>query len=553
MSMIDARRESAGWPIAAALAALLVCAPPAFAAGQKDHPARPPQATGTTAPAPPTSTTAPAPAMGSMTTPMGMEPMGAMQQPMGSMQSGDMRSSEASLVRTLLPTVVNISSRKVFAEAGSDANAAAQGESGRVISLSGSGFIIDPTGIIATNYHVIDGAFEIIVTFFDGSRAPAKLMAATKIGDIAILKIDVSHPLPVVRWGDSEKIEIGDPVIAIGNPLGIGMSVSSGIVSALHRDIMASPFDDFIQTDAPINHGNSGGPLFNMKGEVIGIDTAIYSPTSGSVGIGFAIPSMSAEFVIGRLEKYGRVKPGWLGVNIQQVSPDIAEALGMAQPTGAILSEVTPGGPADKAGLKVGDVIMRVDDKPATDTRAVMRDIAKIPAGTDATIAVWHDGQLKDVTAKIEDWPSAPKLDNPLMPAGFQRAVPPDLGLQLTAFDDQARNKYGLDFDVPGVLVTGVARNTDAAERGIVAGDVILQVQDQPVSSPADVEREVKQARAAKRSLVLMLIRPNTQKMQAQTAAATGQQKQEARPAAMTQTPQWGPPKWIAVRVGTGE
>ena len=256
-------------------------------------------------PRPPAMGTMPAPngpPMGMMEPAPGMTGMGAMPngQPMGTMEPGPMRGSEASLVRTLLPMVVNISSKKVYQEPSESANAAAA-EGGRVITLTGSGFIVDPQGVIATNYHVIDGAFEIVITFSDGSRAPAKFQAATKVGDIAVLRVDVGHPLPAVRWGDSDQVQIGDPVIAIGNPLGIGMSVSSGIVSALHRDIMASPYDDFIQTDAPINHGNSGGPLFDMKGEVIGIDTAIFSPTSGSVGIGFAIPAKSAQFVLGRL------------------------------------------------------------------------------------------------------------------------------------------------------------------------------------------------------------------------------------------------------------
>jgi serine protease Do len=491
----------------------------------------------------------PEPPMGTMpAVPMGSggmmaPPAGA--PPMGTMQPENMRSSEAALVRTLLPTVVNISSRKV--------EPAARGEPSRILTLSGSGFIVEPSGVIATNYHVVDGAYEVVVTFWDGSRAPARLLAASKIGDIAVLKVDVGHRLPVVTWGNSEAVQIGDPVIAIGNPLGIGMSVTSGIVSALNRDIMASPFDNFIQTDAPINHGNSGGPLFNMAGHVIGIDTAIYSPTTGSVGIGFAIPSNDAQFVIGRLLKYGAVKPAWIGVSLQQVTPDIAEALGMERPDGSILSDVQPDSPAAKAGLRIGDVIMSVGGKPARDTRAVMRDIAVIPAGTAVEIGFWRDGKDRRAKVTVADWPRAAKLDKPLVPAGFDRATPPDLGLQIVAFDNDARAKYGLDFDQPGLLVTGVAANTDAADRGLAAGDVILQVQDQPVDSPEAFRKQIARARAAKRRLVLVLIQPRLEAEPAQTAGmSSAGPKSPMDQKKMMMGLQWGPPKWVALRVANG-
>ncbi len=482
-------------------------------------------------------------------------PMGA--QPMGSMDAGPMRSSEASLVRTLLPTVVNISSRKVYDEPGSPNNAAAplqSNDSDRVVTLSGSGFIVDPAGFIATNYHVIGGAFEVVVTFWDGSRAPAKLIAATKVGDIALLKVEVGHPLPVVHWANSDQVQIGDPVIAIGNPLGIGMSVSSGIVSALNRDIMASPYDDFIQTDAPINHGNSGGPMFNMKGQVIGVDTAIYSPTSGSVGIGFAIPANDAQFVLGRLAKYGTVRPGWIGVSLQQVTPDIAEALGMTQPVGSIISEITPDSPAEKAGLRNGDVIVSVGSKPAKDTRAVMRSIAVVPAGSSVPIGFWRGGKEQELAIAVADWPTAPKLDKPVTPTSLERPVPPNLGLQVASFNDEARNKYGIDFDQPGLLVTSVARNTDAADRGLVAGDVILQIQDHQVSSPAEFEQRLKQARDDKHSLILVLIQPKlAPETQAQTAGMPGAKPQSPpTPAQSAMGLQWGPPKWVVLRVGNG-
>jgi len=463
--------------------------------------------------------------------------------PLAPSHADSMRESDATLIRALLPSVVNISSRKMAEEPVTmSAAAVPENQPGRNISLSGSGFIVDPQGIIATNYHVIDGAFEIIITFANGARAPAKLIAGTKIGDIAVLKVDVGRPLAIVHWASSDTVQIGDPVIAIGNPLGIGMSVSSGIVSALNRDIMASPYDDFIQTDAPINHGNSGGPLFNMKGEVIGINTALFSPTSGSVGLGFAIPANDARFVIGRLLKYGAVRPGWIGVSLQQVTPDIAEAMGMSQPVGSILSDVVPDSPAEKAGLKIGDVIVRVGSRPAPDTRAVMREIAVVPAGTTVAIGLWRGGEEKEMAVQVQDWPAAPKTDKAGMPAALSRSVPPDLGLKLAALDNEARNKFGIDFYEPGVLITAVARNTDAAERGIVAGDVILQVQDHPVDSPAEVEQRLNEAREGKRSLVLVLVRPNAN---AQPDAPAAQMKAQMGL-------QWGAPKWVALRLSAG-
>ena len=547
-------RRARAWLGAAFLLAVLSGGPfGAFAADQKPHKPRPslPAAPAAAPPAPMMGTEPMAPMGGhaTATTPSpGLPPM------MGMGEDTGMRSSEAALVRTLLPMVVNISSRKVERATATAANgaepAAAQADSGRVVTLSGSGFIVDPQGLIATNYHVIGGAYEIIVTFWDGSRAPAKVVAATKVGDIAVLKIDVGHPLPAVRWANSDQVQIGDPVIAIGNPLGIGMSVSSGIVSALNRDIMASPYDDFIQTDAPINHGNSGGPLFNLSGQVIGIDTAIYSPTSGSVGIGFAIPANDAQFVIGRLIKYGAVKPGWIGVSLQQVTPDIAEALRMEKPEGSILSDVEPDSPAEKAGLQAGDVITRVGGKPVKDTRAVMRQIAVVPAGSPVTVGVWRGGKDQEVSVTVAEWPKASKLEKPLTPASLSRAVPPDLGLRLAPFDDSARTRYGIDFDQPGVLVTAVAANTDAAERGLAAGDVILQVRDHRVSSPAEVQQQLDEARKANRAMVLVLVQPKLQPEPAQEAAMPSKNQSPTAQKQAMMGLQWGPPKWVALRLG---
>ena len=454
--------------------------------------------------------------------------------PLAAPQAQQMGSSEAALIRTLLPTVVNISARMTNEEPGSPMTAASpQTQSPHVITLSGSGFVVDPKGIIATNYHVIGGAFEIIVTLADGSRTPATLMSGTKIGDIALLKVNVRHKLPATHWADSDKVQIGDPVLAIGNPLGIGMSVTSGIVSALNRDIMASPYDSFIQTDAPINHGNSGGPLFDSKGEVIGIDTALYSPTTGSVGIGFAIPSNIAQFVIGRLLKFGAVRPGWIGVMLQQVTPDIAEALGMNEPQGSIITEVAPDSPAVKTGLAVGDVILRFNGVTPSDTRALMRDIAVVPAGSSATVTLWHAGREQSEPITVADWPSAVKLDKASAPADLRKPIPPNLGLKLAALDAETRSRYGVDVGREGVLVTGVAGNCDAAERGMVAGDIITRIQDSLVRTPAEVLQSLDRARADKRKFVLMLVWPKPKP------------QSQAQPLAPA-------PKWMALRVGTG-
>jgi len=271
---------------------------------------------------------------------------------------------------------------------------------------------------------------------------------------------------------------------------------------------------------------------------VVGIDTAIYSPTSGSSGIGFAIPANDAQFVIGRLIKYGAVKPGWIGVSLQQVTPDLAEAIGMSQPVGSILSEIILGGPADKSGLKVGDVIVRVGSRPTADTRAVMRAVAVAPGGTSIPISFWRDGQEKQVSVTVQDWPAAPKpVEKGASPAALNRSVPPDLGLALAALDNDARNKFGIDFYEEGVLVTAVARNTDAAERGIVAGDIILQVQDHPVNSPDELRQRLSEAREGKRGVAMVLVRPKVQ-------PDAGPMQMKA-----AQGLEWGPPKWVVLRV----
>jgi serine protease Do len=273
------------------------------------------------------------------------------------------------MIAKLLPAVVNITSYVGTAEPPSgNVVTAATPAGGRPKTQDGSGFIIDPAGYIATNYHVVEGAYRIVVMFSDGKTADAKLVGSVPIGDIAVLQV-------AVKWGDSDQLQVGDPVFAVGKPLGLGLSVSAGIVSALNRNIMETPYDHFIQTDAAINHGNSGGPLFNMQGEVVGMDTAIISPTTGSAGLGFAIPTSGVRFVVDRIEKYGWMRPAWLGVKVEQVTPELAEAIGMPNPQGEIIANVFDNSPASAAGFQVGDVIMQFGDQKPPNEPALLRDI----------------------------------------------------------------------------------------------------------------------------------------------------------------------------------
>jgi len=338
----------------------------------------------------------------------------------------------------------------------------------------------------------------------------------------------------VIKWGESDALQIGDPVFAVGNPLGLGLSVSGGIVSALNRNIMDTPYDHFIQTDAAINHGNSGGPLFNMKGEVIGVDTAIISPTTGSAGLGFAIPARGARFLVERLKQFGWLRPGWMGLKVDQVTPEIADALGMKpaegpQPAGSIISKVFEDGPAAKAGLRVGDVILRFDDQKPSDERALLRNIVMAPPGETVKLTVWRAGHEFEVRPTIIEWPK-PLWDrlNGSETAPLAPAIPSNLGLSLAGMSDNLRAKYGLEPGQTGALVAGVMANTDAADRGLVTGDVILRVQDQPVATPQSVQAVIDAVREQKRAFAVMLVLPKVQ--------------QSALPG----------PKWMALRVAAG-
>jgi serine protease Do len=436
---------------------------------------------------------------------------GAMaQQPNPDMQA--IQDEQSKLVRGLLPSVVTILVHKNAGHAAAGHGAAAGAS--KATQAYGSGFIIEPSGLIATNYHVVQDAWEIEVGFHDGTRALAHLVRATQLVDVALIKVDVGHPLPALSWGDSDRLQVGDRVFAMGDALGVGISVSGGLVSALHRNIEASPYDDFIQTDAAINHGNSGGPLFNTKGEVVGINTALLSPTNGSSGLGFAIPSRSSQIIIDRLTRYGWLRPGYIGVKIEEVTPDMGLALGMAQAEGSVVANIQPDSPAEAAGLRVGDVIVSLNNAAPSDERALLRTIATTPIGQELTISLWRDGKPATLTLTVKEWPRAAwdKLDPPIAMAGTEPAVPLDLGITLAALTGAERAALPLPLRQTGLKVTGVATGSDAAQRGLAAGDIILRVQDKPIKGVADMRAVLAAARAANRTFVMVLVLPKAQK-----------------------------------------
>ncbi|HSC18681.1 MAG TPA: Do family serine endopeptidase [Rhizomicrobium sp.] len=366
----------------------------------------------------------------------------------------------------------------------------------RHITSLGSGFVIDPAGYIVTNNHVIEGAEQITATLNDGTSLPARLVGRDDKTDLALLKVQPKKPLPAAHWGDSDKARIGDWVIAIGNPFGLGSTVTAGIVSARNRDISSGPYDDFIQTDAPINRGNSGGPLFDMDGNVVGVNSAIYSPSGGSVGIGFSIPSNLAHEVIDQLRKFGTMRRGWLGVRVQSVNADIAEGLGLSSASGALVAEVSGNGPAAHSGLHKGDLIVRFDGKAVGDNRALPRLVADTPIGKKVTIEFLRNGKKMTAQVALGKLPGSGNAPPPRNNAPPQKGLPKSqqhsrLGLSLGPLDGAARAKFHVGKDVQGVVVTGVDPNGPAAEKAIRTGDVIVEVQNQPVRSPEEVAKRV--------------------------------------------------------------
>jgi serine protease Do len=373
----------------------------------------------------------------------------------------------------------------------------------------GSGFVIDASGIVVTNNHVIGDANDISVIFSDGTRLKAEIVGKDSKVDLAVLKVKSDKPLKAVSFGDSEAIRPGDWVLAIGNPFGLGGSVTAGIVSARGRNIDSGPYDNYIQTDASINKGNSGGPLFNMNGEVIGINTAILSPTGGSVGIGFAVPAASAKPVIEQLRQFGETRRGWLGVRIQSVDDATAEALNLGTPRGALIAGIDDKGPAKPAGLEVGDVIVRFDGREVKDSRDLPRIVASSPVGKAVDVVIVRKSQeiTKQVTlGRLEDGERQQQAGLQQPPTDAPTVTRQALGLSLSAISDDLRRRYSIKDNVKGVVVTRVDPSSAAADKRIQAGDLIIEVGQEAVSSPADVTRRVEALRSEGRKSALLLV-----------------------------------------------
>jgi serine protease Do len=374
----------------------------------------------------------------------------------------------------------------------------------RTVSSLGSGFIVDgKDGIIVTNNHVIDGAEEIQVNLHDGSKLKADLLGKDTKTDIAILKVTPKTPLKAVKFGSSAAIKVGDWVMAIGNPFGLGGSVTLGIISAKARNINSGPYDDYLQTDASINKGNSGGPLFNMDGEVVGVNTAIISPTGGSIGIGFAVPADTVAPVVQQLRQYHEVRRGWLGVKIQSVSEEIATALGIPESSGALVAAITPNGPAAKGGVKAGDVIMRFDGEDVNSLRSLPRLVARAPIEKTVPVEVLRKGERKTLqvtVGRLTDDEEKPLEGDDKQPAGGGTEV---LGLKLSALTDALRSKYGLDAGVKGAIVDGVDPKSPAAS-SIKPGDVIVQAANEPVAGPQDVARRIDAIKKSSRKSMML-------------------------------------------------
>lgn len=451
-------------------------------------------------------------------------------------QAASAPESFADLADKLLPSVVNISTTQTvqnrsgqempqfppgspfedFFKDFLDKNAPQgdQPKSRKATSL-GSGFILDYRNngdtYVVTNNHVVQDADEVYVILHDDTRMKADIVGRDAKTDLAVLKVHASRALTAVPFGDSTKARVGDWVVAIGNPFGLGGSVTAGIISARGRDINAGPYDDFIQTDASINRGNSGGPMFNMKGEVIGINTAIYSPSGGSVGIGFAIPASTAEPVIKQLIKHGEVQRGWLGVHIQVVTEPIAEALGLKKTEGALVASVIEGGPAAQAGIKPRDVILEFDGKPVTEMRQLPRIVAATEVDRAVTVKVWRDGSLatlKVAIGKLDDSEDTVQADAGAPSPDTQTApmTVDALGIGVSAATAAVRERFGLPDTAEGVVITDVDSEGTAFEEGVRPGDVLAEVSQEKVSTPDDVKRLVDAAKADGKRSVLLLI-----------------------------------------------
>ncbi len=372
----------------------------------------------------------------------------------------------------------------------------------------GSGFVIDPAGWVVTNNHVIGDASAVSITLNDGTQLSAEIKGRDVKTDLVLLKVESATPLPFVAFGDSEKARVGDWVVAVGNPFGLGGTVTAGIISAHGRNINAGPYDDFIQTDAAINRGNSGGPMFNLAGEVIGINTAIFSPTGGNIGIGFAIPSVMARMVISELREKGHVERGWLGVQIQSLTPDLAAGMGLDQKKGALVADVIAGTPAAQAGLQRGDVILRFGDRPIDNAHDLPRLVATTAAGATLPTTIVRNGREQTLQVTIGRMPSEQKQAS--AENGESKS---QLGLVVGPITPQLRDQMNLDASVQGVVVADVRAGSEAARKGVRPGDIIVEINRQPVAKPGEVAAAMDQARRDKRkAVVLLLKRENSQR-----------------------------------------
>jgi serine protease Do len=435
--------------------------------------------------------------------------------------------SFADLADRLLPSVVNISTTQVvegqpgievpmvppgspfeeFFKEFLERNQPRQRQR-RATSL-GSGFVLDAEGHVVTNNHVIQDADEIAVIFQDNTRLDAKVIGRDPKTDLAVLKVQPATKLSPVKFGNSDGSRVGDWVVAIGNPFGFGGTVTAGIISARGRDINAGPYDDFLQTDASINRGNSGGPMFNLAGEVIGINTAIFSPSGGSVGIGFAIPANSARPVIEQLIKHGSVRRGWLGVRIQTVTDEIAETLGLKSTGGALVASVLDKGPAEKANIHAGDVILEFDGKPIDNMRRLPRLVAETEVGKEVPVKIWRNN--KEMTVRVTVAALAEEEETVAQKAApslgsIEKETVAALGITVASINDRLRSEFNLDDDAKGVVITTVDPRGPAAAEGIKAGDIIVEVSQEPVQAPGEVVNRVKAAKDSGRKSILLLV-----------------------------------------------
>jgi serine protease Do len=431
--------------------------------------------------------------------------------------------SFADLTAKLLPSVVNISTSQTLKAPPKGSipdlppdsplselfkNFLGRGGRPQHVTSLGSGFIIDPSGYIVTNNHVIENAEQITVTLSDDSTLPAKLVGRDVKTDLALLKVQPKKPLPATKFGDSDKARIGDWVIAIGDPFGIGSSVTAGIVSARNRDINAGPYDDFIQTDAPINRGNSGGPLFDMDGNVIGINSQIFSPSGGSVGIGFAIPSNLARDVVQQLRQFGVARRGWIGATVQAVTDELVQAFNLPSRAGALVTRVAGGSPAAKAGLVNGDLITSFDGKAITDNRALPRIVANTPIGKTVNVDVLRRGRKVSYRLTVQKLADDTQADKPVKapPAPKPQSRLQRMGLSLGPLDDAGRGRFRIGRTVQGVLVTSVDSGSAADDKNMRPGDVIVQVQGAGVKTPDDVVKAVEAAAKSGKPVALFLV-----------------------------------------------